>query len=129
MRFYKPEHPFFGRNGVGGPKTTKARKGAASIRRNFEEVDDSDNEEELLVSKQKSPGPGAYMTHILDTAFHSRNVRPSSLQMFNCGAARFNHTSFDSGLGPDHYKPRDVGKKYNSVLKVAGSAAFKSSKR
>ena len=49
--------------------------------------------------------------------------------MFNCGAARFNHTSFDSGLGPDHYKPREIGKKYNSVLKVAGSAAFKTQKR
>ena len=49
--------------------------------------------------------------------------------MFNCGAARFNHTSWDSGLGPDHYRPREIGKKYNSVLKVAGSAAFKASKR
>ena len=47
MRFYKPDQPFFGRNGLGGSKTTKAKKGAASIRRNFEEVEDSDDDELL----------------------------------------------------------------------------------
>ena len=48
MRFYKPDQPFFGRNGLGGSKTTKAKKGAASIRRNFEDFEDSENEDELL---------------------------------------------------------------------------------
>ena len=49
MRFYKPDQPFFGRNGLGGSKTTKAMKGAASIRGNFEEFEDEDDE--LLASK------------------------------------------------------------------------------
>lgn len=37
----------------------------------------------------------------------------------------------DSGLGPGQYRPRNFigGQKYNSVLRAAGSAAFKSPKR
>jgi len=39
--------------------------------------------------------------------------------------SRFTEKPQGTHLGPGQYKPRTVGRAYNSVLNVAGSAAFK----
>ena len=58
-------------------------------------------------------------------------MRPTSLQLFGSGVKRFNDHTKDSGLGPGQYKTRNtaVSGKYNSVLRVAGSASFKTPNR
>ena len=39
-------------------------------------------------------------------------------------------STVDSGLGPDQYKPKEsYGRKYNSVLRAAGSASFRGPQR
>lgn len=42
---------------------------------------------------------------------------------------RFQDKALGCELGPGQYKPRVVGKKFNSALTVAGSGPFKSRKR
>ena len=49
---------------------------------------------------------------------------------FGSAVKRFGDQHVDSGLGPGQYRARGaIGNKYNSVLRVAGSASFKSPKR
>ena len=126
VKFYRPEQPFFTRQGMsGGARNKRMQHGSASIRTNYEGEGDSDDDE--LASKKKSPGPGHYLTQ--DSTFKS-HVRPTSLQLFGSGVSRFKDSANDSGLGPGQYKPRNsVGQKYNSVLRQAGCASFKSPKR
>lgn len=110
----------------GGARNSKLRHGgSASIRNHYE--GDGDSDEEELLSKRKNPGPGHYLTQ--DSSFKSHH-RPTSLQLFGSGVKRFGDHTVDSGLGPGQYKPRNtLGQKYNSVLRAAGSASFKSPKR
>ena len=126
IKFYKPSQPFFGRQGVSSVRhRASPRGGSTSIRGNYD--DDSDEEENTLASKIRTPGPGQYMTQ--DSTFINR-VRPNSLQLFGSGVKRFADTHNDSGLGPGQYRTRNPAQmKYNSVLRAAGSASFKSPKR
>jgi hypothetical protein len=48
------------------------------------------------------------------------------MQLFGSNVQRFTEKPIGTELGPGQYKPKEAGLKYNSVLKVAGSAAFKS---
>ena len=94
MKFYRPEQPFFSRQGmVGGGHAGAARNkrmhgGSASIRTNYEGDGDSDDEDQLLLSKKKNPGPGHYLTQ--DSSFAKSRMRPNSLQLFGSGVKRFN---------------------------------------
>ena len=109
----------------GHRNNNRMKHGSASIRTNYEGDGDSDDDE--LASKKRSPGPGHYLTQ--DSTFKSR-MRPNSFLLFGSGVKRFTDSHIDSGLGPGQYKPRNtLGQKYNSVLRAAGSASFKSPQR
>ena len=126
VRFYKPNQPYFSRNGLSTTRN-KGKNITKSIRGNYEGDNDSDDEEN---AKNVTPGPGQYMTH--DSTFASpRHMRTSSMQPFGSAVKRFEGKDLiDSGLGPGQYRARNaIGNKYNSVLRVAGSASFKSPKR
>lgn len=121
--FYKPTQPFFPRSGMAKTHNThgKMRKGPASIRGNY--YDAADDEDEHV-----TPGPGSYLGD--GSTFKSHHSRTSSVQLFGSSVKRFNDKNFDSGLGPGQYKPKNtMGAKFNSVLKVAGSATFKTPMR
>ena len=121
--FYKPQQSNFNRDGL---QAIRQKTNKGSIRSNFDFFD-SDEEEEL--AKQKiSPGPGAYQT--MTSSFGvQKEKRQSSIQVFGSTVSRFIEKPIGSNLGPGQYKPRSVGKNFNSALAVAGSAAFKSQKR
>lgn len=116
---YKPSAPFFSRQGMSQTHHKgKVHRGAAasSIRGNYYDDESDDN---------TTPGPGSYTvdTSMFKQAHHSRT---SSVQLFGSSVKRFNEKHMDSGLGPGQYKPKAViGAKFNSVLRVAGSASFK----
>lgn len=62
VKFYRPEQPFFSRQGMGsGVRNKRLHHGSTSIRTNYEGDGDSDDEDQLL-SKKKNPGPGHYLT-------------------------------------------------------------------
>jgi len=120
VKFYKPMAPFFARQGLRNERRKHTTQ-TGSIKGDFYE----ESEEEG--SRENSPGPGAYQTE--DSAFKTRN-RPNSLQLFGSSVKRFVDSQIDSGLGPGQYRARNqIGTKFNSVLRVAGSATFKSPKR
>lgn len=91
--------------------------GSKSIRNNFEE--DSDDGAEPV-----SPGPGSYAS---PKSMFRGAPRPHSLQMFGSNVKRFIESPIGTALGPGQYKPKEVTQaKYNSALKNAGQASFRS---
>ena len=95
-----------------------------SIRNNLEIFGDDSEDEGEMTRRRTSPGPGAYQT--LSSSFMGREtVRPSSIQVFGSTVSRFTQKPIGTKLGPGQYRPRVAGKKFNSALAVAGSAAFK----
>lgn len=123
LKFYKPSQPFFTRQGMAKTHSkvaSKLHKGSSSIRGNY---NDGDSEDE-----DGGPGPGSYLGD--HSTFSKHHSRTSSVQLFGSSVKRFDGKTMDSGLGPGQYKPKDfIGHKFNSVLRVAGSSAFKTQKR
>ena len=56
-QFYRPQMPFFARDGM---KPVKVSKNRGSIKNNFEMMGGDSDEEDDLVFRKQSPGPGAY---------------------------------------------------------------------
>ena len=57
-QFYRPNQPFFARDGL---KPVRVGVNRGTIRSNFENFDDNSDDEEKA-RKKTSPGPGAYQT-------------------------------------------------------------------
>jgi hypothetical protein len=117
-------NPFIPRQGLNSTKYY--RNTSASIKGNFlGEADDSDEEEK---QRKISPGPGSYMTR--DSSFYSTRAKPTSLQLFGSNVARFTEKPIGCNLGPGQYRlPNKHAMMNNSVIRMAGSAAFKTKER
>lgn len=85
-QFYKPQQPFFARDGL---KPVKVHHDRGSIRNNLEIFGDDSEDEGEMVRRRTSPGPGAYKT--LTSSFLGKEAnRPSSIQVFGSTVSRFN---------------------------------------
>ena len=85
--------PFFGRSGL---NSVRHRKNKGSIRSDFEENEDEEEQRGTI-----SPGPGHYQTS--DNSFRRRE-RPISFQFFGSNVKRFEEKPVGTHLGPGQYK-------------------------
>ena len=109
------------------PPTRRGRSKDASIRAEFCDSDDDSKMGDSV--EDNNPGPGAYRT--TRSSMSMTILRPHSMQLFGTCEKRFINPPNDSGLSPGEYKTRNSmeSDKFNSVIRAAGTAAFKAPKR
>lgn len=124
LQFYKPMQTFIPRSGLRG---ITSRNNTGTIKSNFEQHDDDGDDDMNL---KITPGPGSYSPNT--SCMKTQQFRTSQVNQpfqFGTNVKRFTDPPLGCELGPGQYKARDPGQKYNSVLKAAGTATFKTQER